>query len=140
MRELAARHLESEPSEIIIQCAEGWKGELCRMGMDLQEEGFEMKSALKVIMTREFAHDSDTRKQIPGVWKRVLKQLFKWSPDDKGILRVGIDEVETITTAAEFIAAELSVDSVRVWVAGEGVDIGGKARFAFPLEPGIAYQ
>jgi len=29
---------------------------------------------------------------------------------------------------------------VQVWTAGEGDDIGGKARFAFPLEPGIAYQ
>jgi hypothetical protein len=80
------------------------------------------------------------RKQIPGVWKRVRKQLFKWSPDEKAMLRADIDEVATITAAAEFIAAELSVDSVQVWTAGEGDDVGDKARFAFPLEPGIAYQ
>jgi hypothetical protein len=29
---------------------------------------------------------------------------------------------------------------VQVWTAGEGDDVGDKARFAFPLEPGIAYQ
>ena len=108
-------------------------------GIDLQEEGFEMKSALKVIMTREFAHDSEVRKQIPGVWKRVQRQLFKWSPDDKGIMRAEVDEVATITAATDFLASELGVDSVQVWTAGEGDDIGGKARFAFPLEPGIAY-
>ena len=140
MRGLAARHLEGEPSEVIIQCAESWKGELCRMGMDLQEEDFEMKSALKVIMTREFAHDAEVRKQIPGVWKRVRKQLFKWSPDEKGILRAEVDEVATITAATDFLASELGVDSVQVWTAGEGDDVGDKARFAFPLEPGIAYQ
>jgi hypothetical protein len=28
---------------------------------------------------------------------------------------------------------------VQVWTAGESEDVGDKARFAFPLEPGIAY-
>ena len=68
------------------------------------------------------------------------EQLFKWSPDEKGILRAEVDEVATITAATDFLASELGVDSVQVWTAGEGDDVGDKARFALPLEPGIAYQ
>ncbi len=55
-------------------------------------------------------------------------------------LEAEVDEVATITAATDFLASELGVDSVQVWTAGEGDNVGDKARFAFPLEPGIAYQ
>lgn len=139
MKELAERHLEGPATSVTIQCAEPWKGELCRIGMQLQEEGYDMKQALKVIMTRPFAHDAEIRKQVPAAWKRVLKQLYRWSPDEKAVLRAALDEVEIIQSAADFIRGELGVEELRVQVAGEGEDVGGKARFAFPSEPGIAY-
>ena len=98
-----------------------------------------MKQALKVIMTREFAHDAEIRKQIPAAWKRVLKQLYRWSPDEKAVLRAALDEIDIIQEASDFIQRELGVEKLQVQVAGEGEDVGGKARFAFPSEPGIAY-
>ena len=51
----------------------------------------------------------------------------------------GIDESEVINSAGDFIATALRVKSVIAYPVGEGEDIGGKARFAFPLEPGIAF-
>ena len=140
MKELAERHLEGVATSVTIQCAEPWKGELCRIGMQLRDEGYDMKQALKVIMTREFAHDAVIRKQIPAAWKRVMKQLYRWSPSEQEILNASLDEVEIIQGAADFIQRELGVDELRVQVAGEGEDVGGKARFAFPSEPGIAYE
>ncbi len=139
MRDLAERHIDGELTSITIQCAEEWKGELCRIGMELQEEGYQMKQALKVIMTREFAHDPEIRKMIPPAWKRVMKQLYKWSPEERSVLKASLDETAIIEEASTFIKEELRVSSLSVYVAGEGEDIGGKARFAFPSEPGIAY-
>ena len=107
--------------------------------MELQEEGYDMKQALKVIMTRPFAHDAEVRKQVPAAWKRVLKQLYRWSPGEKAVLRAALDEAEVIAGAADFIREELGVNRLQVHIAGEGEDVGGKARFAFPSEPGIAY-
>jgi len=98
-----------------------------------------MKQALKVIMTREFAHDPEIRKMIPPTWKRVMKQLYKWSPEERSVLKASLDETAIIEEASTFIKEELRVSSLSVYVAGEGEDIGGKARFAFPSEPGIAY-
>ena len=40
---------------------------------------------------------------------------------------------------SEFIAQALGVTSVEAYHAGEGEDVAGKAKFAFPLEPGIAF-
>jgi hypothetical protein len=91
-------------------------------------------------MTREFAHDAEIRKQVPAAWKRVLKQLYRWSPNEKAVLNAALDEVDIIQTSADFIREELGVEELQVHLAGEGEDVGGKARFAFPSEPGIAYE
>ena len=40
---------------------------------------------------------------------------------------------------AESLRQKVSDLEVLVGWAGEGEDVGGKARFAFPSEPGIAY-
>ena len=46
-----------------------------------------------------------------------------------------IDEASTINMNSEFIAQALGVTSVEAYHAGEGEDVAGKAKFAFPLEP-----
>ena len=50
-----------------------------------------------------------------------------------------IDEASVINMNSNFIAHALGVSSVKAYPAGEGEDVAGKARFAFPLEPGIAF-
>ena len=51
----------------------------------------------------------------------------------------GLAENDVINAAADFIAAALDVESVVAYPVGEGEDVGGKAKVAFPLEPGIAF-
>ena len=55
------------------------------------------------------------------------------------MLRDALDESEIIQSTADVIRDELGVEVLRVQVAGEGEEVGGKASFAFPSEPGIAY-
>jgi len=139
MKGLAQRHLENEPTSVTIQIAEGWKGELVRTGIELLENDFPMKGAMGEIMSRPFTQDGEVRGQVPGAWKRIMKQLYKWSPTERSVLKSNLDEVKILTDAKSFLSAELGVAEVNICLAGEGEDVGGKAKFAYPSEPGIAY-
>ena len=55
------------------------------------------------------------------------------------MLKANLNEVEILRDVIDFIGDELGVNEVNIYLAGDGEDIGGKAKFAFPSEPGIAY-
>lgn len=139
MKGLAEGHIEGDISSMTIQCAEEWKGELVRFAIQLQESGFVMKKAMGEVMQQPFAQVEGVKPLVAGVMKRVMKQLFNWSPAYKEMLCAVVDEVGVLTDAADFIAADIGVESVTIQTAGEGEDVGGKAKFAFPAEPGIAF-
>ena len=48
-------------------------------------------------------------------------------------------ELSILDADRHFIATSLGIKQVDVYEAGLGEDVGGKARFAMPLEPGIAF-
>ena len=98
-----------------------------------------MKQAMKEIMSRPFSQDEEIRPLIPSAWKRIMKQMYKWSPSEKDVIKAGLDEVEILTSASDFLANELGINEISIYLVGNGEDIGGKAKFAFPSEPGIAY-
>ena len=139
MKGLAERHLDEEVTSMTIQCAEGWKGEMVRKGIELVESDFPMKKAMGEMMSQPFAQSDGIKPLVAGAWKRVMKQLFRWSPTYRAVLMANLDEVAVLISAKDFIAAELGIENVQVHQAGDGVDVGGKAKFAFPSEPGIAY-
>ena len=139
MKELAERHLDGGATSVTIQCSESWKGELVRTGIELLESDFPMKKAMGEIMSRPFAQDEELRGIIPGAWKRIMKQLYRWSPSERNVLKANLNEVEILRDVIDFIGDELGVNEVNIYLAGDGEDIGGKAKFAFPSEPGIAY-
>lgn len=139
MKELAERHLEGKATSVTIQCAEEWKGELVRTGIELLESDFPMKGAMGEIMSRPFAQDADIRGLVPGAWKRIMKQLYRWSPAERNVLKENLNEIEILLDATDFIRTELGIENVNIYAVGDGEDIGGKAKFAFPSEPGIAY-
>ena len=139
MKELAERHLDGGATSVTIQCSESWKGELVRTGIELLESDFPMKKAMGEIMSRPFAQDQELRGIIPGAWKRIMKQLYRWSPSERNVLKANLNEVEILRDVIDFIGDELGVNEVNIYLAGDGEDIGGKAKFAFPSEPGIAY-
>ncbi|MDP7312456.1 MAG: hypothetical protein QF831_03360, partial [Candidatus Thalassarchaeaceae archaeon] len=72
-------------------------------------------------------------------WKRIMKQLYRWSPAERSVLKANLDEIEILRDTADFISTELGVREVNIYLAGGGEDVGGKAKFAYPSEPGIAY-
>jgi leucyl-tRNA synthetase len=139
MKGLAERHLETEATSATIQCSEAWKGDLVRTGIELLESDFPMKQAMGEIMSRPFAQVGDVRGQVPGAWKRIMKQMYKWSPTEREVLKKNLDEVEILKGATDFLINELGVNELHIYIAGEGEDVGGKAKFSFPAEPGIAY-
>jgi hypothetical protein len=51
----------------------------------------------------------------------------------------GLIEADFITLNSQFIANTIGVESIIAYPVGEGEDVAGKARVAFPLEPGIAF-
>ena len=55
------------------------------------------------------------------------------------MISMEIDETKVINANSGFIASELGVESVEAYAAGQGEDVGGKAKLASPLEPGIAF-
>ncbi len=139
MKGLAERHLENDATSVTFQIAEDWKGELVRTGIELLESDFPMKGAMGEIMSRPFAQVGEVRGLVPGAWKRIMKQLYKWSPTERNVLKVNLDEVTILNESKEFISNELSIQEVNIYLVGDGEDVGGKARFAYPSEPGIAY-
>ena len=48
-------------------------------------------------------------------------------------------EIHILENNRQFIAASLGINQVEVYEAGSGDDVGGKASFALPLEPGLAF-
>ena len=139
MKELAERHLDDEATSVTIQCSETWKGELVRIGIELLEKEYPMKNAMGEIMSMPFSQNEDIRGLIPGAWKRIMKQLYRWSPAERNVLKANLNEVEILQDVIDFVGAELGVNEVNIYLSGEGDDVGGKAKFAFPGEPGIAY-
>ena len=140
VRELARRHMDAPPRRLVVQVAPAWKADLARTAIELQATGYDLKQAMKVIMTRPFAQDAAVRKLVPPVWKKVLRELHAWTPGERQLLLDGLHEAAVLQDAADFIASVLDLEQVDVWVAGEGEDVGGKAAVAFPLEPGFAFE
>ncbi len=90
--------------------------------------------------------DEQMRGEVMQTWmalttgsKKKRGRIHTWSQGEKQLILSVIDEASTINMNSDFIAQALGVSSVEAYPAGEGEDVAGKARFAFPLEPGIAF-
>ena len=71
--------------------------------------------------------------------KKKRGRIHTWSDGEKSMIKMEIDETKVIDVNSGFIASELGVESVEAYGAGQGEDVGGKAKLASPLEPGIAF-
>jgi len=71
--------------------------------------------------------------------KKRRGRIHTWSDSQKTLLINSLDEVEIINQNADFLAGALDMETVTSYLVGDGEDIAGKARVAFPLEPGIAF-
>ena len=71
--------------------------------------------------------------------KKKRGHIHTWSDGEKSMISMEIDETEVINVNSGFIASELGVKIVEAYGVGQGEDVGGKAKLASPLEPGIAF-
>ena len=71
--------------------------------------------------------------------KKKRGRIHTWSNSQKTLLLNYLDEVEIIHQNSEFLAMALDIESITSYYVGDGEDVAGKARVAFPLEPGIAF-
>ena len=147
LRGLAERHSDAEISGVVIQTAPSWKVELSREAVNLASEDFDFKAKGQDHLKSMAIFDNEAlRGEIFQTWmaltmgsKKKRGRIHTWAEGEKELILSGLDESEVINSAADFIATVLEVNSVVAYPVGEGEDIGGKARFAFPLEPGIAF-
>ena len=147
LRELAERHAEAEISRVVIQTSPTWKEELARESIRLDSEGFDFKAeGMNHLKSMDVFTDEQTRGEVMQTWmaltmgsKKKRGRIHTWSQGEKQLIMSAIDEASAINMNSEFIAHALGVSSVGAYPAGEGEDVAGKARFAFPLEPGIAF-
>ena len=71
--------------------------------------------------------------------KKKRGRIHTTSNSQKTLLINYLDEVEIIHQNSEFLAMALDIESITSYYVGDGEDVAGKARVAFPLEPGIAF-
>ena len=147
LRELAERHAEAEITRVVIQTSPAWKEGLAREALRLDAEGFDFKAGgMNHLKSMEVFADEKTRGEVMQTWmaltmgsKKKRGRIHTWSQGEKKLIMSAIDEVSVINMNSKFITHALGVSSVEAYPAGEGEDIAGKARYAFPLEPGIAF-
>jgi len=147
LRSLAERYSENEISRVVIQTSPTWKSELAVEAIILEKEGFDFKErGHQHVKSLDAFQDESTRGEAFQIWnsitiggKKTRGRIHTWSEGEKAIISDRINESEIIMQNSDFIASALEVDSIEAYSAGESEDVGGKASFSFPLEPGIAF-
>ena len=147
LKSLAERHSEGDITRAIIQTSPVWKSELAIEAIGLNSEGFDFKSqGTEHVRSMDIFNDERIRTELFQTWssitmgsKKKRGKVHLWSEGERDLILARIDESEVIIENSEFIASSLGVDSLESYSAGEGEDVGGKAKVSFPLEPGIAF-
>ena len=71
--------------------------------------------------------------------KKKRGRVFTWSDNDKKLIISSLNESEFLRSNEEFLLKELDLKSIFIYAVGEGEDVAGKAKVAFPLDPGISF-
>ena len=147
LRTLAEKHSESPLSRMVVQVASKWKSELASDAINLASTDFDFKSqGQEHIRNLPIFENETMRGEIFQLWmtlttgsKKKRGRIHTWSNSQKTLLLNYLDEVEIINQNSEFLAMALDIESITSYFVGDGEDVAGKARVAFPLEPGIAF-
>lgn len=148
LKTLAERHSEKGISSVVIQTSPKWKLDLASEAISLHSLEFDFKgNGQEHLKSLEIFKEESTRGEVFQTWnsitiggKKTRGKLYTWSEGERYLLSEGIDEVGIISANSDFIASALGVEDVEAYTAGAAEDVGGKAKMAFPLEPGIAFQ
>ncbi len=144
---LAERHSKSPVTKLVIQTSPEWKIQLMREAIQLHSEEFDfMKNGQSFIQSHLLFQDDATRGEVMQYWrmltigsKKSRGRVFTLTEGEKMLVISDFDEAEYIQGAINFISETIDVTKVSVYPAGTEDDVAGKARFAAPLQPGLAY-
>ena len=105
-----------------------------------------MKQGQSFIQSYPLFQEETMRGELMQFWRGVTignkksrGRVFSLSEGERMLVTSGFDESAYILEAADFIAETIGVNEVVAFAAGDGEDIAGKARFAGPLQPGLAF-
>ena len=132
---------------MVVQVASKWKSELASHVINLAYTDFNFKGqGQEHIRNLPIFENETMRGEIFQLWttlttgsKKKRGRIHTWSKSQKVLLLNYLDEVEIINQNSDFLAMALDVESITSYFVGDGEDVAGKARVAFPLEPGIAF-
>ena len=144
---LAERHTESTITKLVIQTSPEWKIKLMREAIELHLENYDfMKEGQAFIQSHSLFQDEKIRGEVMQYWrmltigsKKSRGRVFTLTEGERNLIMSGFNESKYILDAVGFIAEAIDVEEVIVYAAGTGDDIAGKARFAIPLQPGLAF-
>ena len=144
---LAERHTESPITKLVIQTSPEWKIQLMREAIELLVENYDfMKEGQAFIQSHSLFQDEKIRGEVMQYWrmltigsKKSRGRVFTLTEGERKLVNSEFKESKYILDAVGFIAEAIGVEEVIVYEAGTGDDIAGKARFAIPLQPGLAF-
>tara|TARA_Y100001980_G_C14512452_1_gene287875 strand:+ start:61 stop:699 length:639 start_codon:yes stop_codon:yes gene_type:complete len=144
---LAQKHSESPITKMIIQTSPLWKSELASNAIRMSLSDFDFKGKGQEYLKNLPIFSNETlRGEIFQTWmsmtsgtKKKRGRINTWSQGQKTLLTNDFDETSMINRNSSFIAHSLGIEHVESYRVGDGEDVAGKARVAFPLEPGIAF-
>lgn len=144
---LAQRHSDRPLERMVIQTAPSWAQDLASEAVSLSRVGFDFpNSGLDHIKSHPTFTTSEDKGKVMQTWsmittgaKKKRGKIQTWSEDEKALISIPEMELSILDANRHFIATSLGIKQVDVYEAGLGEDVGGKARFAMPLEPGIAF-
>ena len=147
LRSMAEKHSEGGISRVVIQTSAQWKSDLARESLRLDSEGFDFKKdGQSHVQSLPIFQNEAMRGEIFQTWmaltvgsKKKRGRIHTWPEGDVSLIGSGLNEAEVLSSNSDFLAEALDVKHVSVYSVGEGEDVAGKARVAFPLEPGIAF-
>ena len=144
---LAQRHTKSEITTLTIQTSPEWKQILAKEALVLEREGFNFKQqGINYLKSSSIFSKEELRGDIFQTWnnltignKKKRGKVFTWSVDDKELINSMFDESLFLISNREFLLTELGLENIFIYPVGKGEDVAGKAKVAFPLDPGISF-
>ena len=144
---LAQKHSEKLIDRVVIQTAPEWIANLAKEAIKLKDSNFDFSGqGMSYIKNHQTFIDSIDKGAVIRVWSSITTGSKKrrgkvqtWSSEETALITNGASEGEILESGSQFIAASLGIENIEVYEAGTGEDAGGKAKFAQPLEPGIAF-
>tara|TARA_Y100000739_G_scaffold191525_1_gene171625 strand:- start:789 stop:1421 length:633 start_codon:yes stop_codon:yes gene_type:complete len=144
---LAERHANSPLTKLVIQTSPKWKIQLMLEAIELHAQNFDfMKEGQSFIQSHTLFQDDSKRGDVMQYWrmltigsKKSRGRVFTLTEGERILITSGFDEADYILKSAGFISETIDVLAVAVYAAGTEEDIAGKAKFAVPLQPGLAF-